>query len=80
MITASEVETAILRHLGQQRACTMEELCGATSCFTLNQVFMAIDRLSRNGKITLRHSSRFTYLISAVVSNTDRQVRSSVDQ
>jgi hypothetical protein len=77
MISDSEVEAAVLRHLGQQRSCTMEELCRATSCFTLNQVFLAIDRLSRNGKISLRHPSRFTYLISAAVSNTDPLVRSS---
>ena len=80
MMTASEVEAAILRHLVKQRTCTMEELCDATSCFTLNQVFMAIDRLSRNGKVSLRPSSRFTYLISAVESHTDRQGRPSADQ
>ncbi len=50
----------------------------AISSFTLHQECLAIDRRSRNGKLSLRHRSRFTYRISTAVSNTSRVFSRSV--
>jgi hypothetical protein len=75
-----EVETAILQHLEEQGSRTIEELVHSLSHFTLNQVFFAIDRLSREGKVSLRHPTRFAYLVSAVGSGTRNQVSLSADR
>lgn len=75
-----EVETAILRYLDEQKSCSIEELFRALSHFTFNQIFSAIDRLSRDGRVSLRHPTPFTYLISAAGSGTRNQVSSSTDR
>lgn len=75
-----EVETAIAQHLETQGACTMEALVHSLTHFTFNQVFFAIDRLSREGKVSLRHPSRFAYLVSGVSSGTRTQASLSADR
>lgn len=74
------VDAAILQHLEEQGSSTMEELVRSLSRFTLNQVFFAIDRLSREGKVSLRHPTRFAYFVSAAVSGTRNQVSPSADR
>ncbi len=69
-----EVETAVLRHLDERASCTIEELFRAFSRFTVNQVFFAMDRLSRDGRVNLRHPDWFTYLVSATGSNSHNQM------
>lgn len=69
-----EVETAVVQHLETQGPCTMEALVHSLPHFTFNRVFFTIDRLSREGKVRLRHPSRFTYLVSAVGSGIRTQV------
>jgi hypothetical protein len=63
MVDAYEVETAILRYLAEQGSRTSEELFRSLSHFTLNQVFFAIDRLSRDGE------SAFDILPSLTISS-----------
>lgn len=65
-----EVETVIVQHLEKQESCTIEELVHSLPRFTFNQVFFTIDRLSREGKVSLRRPTRFTYLVSAAGSGT----------
>ncbi|HLZ35503.1 MAG TPA: hypothetical protein VKP13_15960 [Nitrospira sp.] len=74
-----EVETAILRHLDEHGSATIEELCRSLSRFTLNQVFFAIDRLSREGKVSLRPPTRFAYLVAAAGSATHNQIGPSAN-
>ena len=82
--TRIEVETAIVQHLETQGSSTMEVLVHSLPPslphFTFNQVFFTIDRLSREGKVRLRHPSRFAYLISAVGSGTRTQASLSADR
>jgi len=78
--TRTEVETAIVQHLETQGSCTIEALAHTLSHFTFNQVFFTIDRLSREGRVSLRHPTRFTYLISAVGSGTRTQTSLSADR
>lgn len=75
-----KVENAICQHLEEQGSSTMEELVRSLSRFTLNQVFFAIDRLSREGKVSLRHPTRFTYLVSATGSGTRTLVNPTADR
>ena len=74
------VEAAILQHLNEQDSATMEELFRSLSRFTINQLFFAVDRLSRDGKIRLRQPARFTYLLSTAVSSTRTEVGPSADR
>jgi hypothetical protein len=74
-----QVETAVLRYLDERGSCTIEELFRALSRFTLNQVFFAIDRLSRDGRVSLRHPARFAYLVSVTGSGTHNQTSRAVE-
>jgi hypothetical protein len=78
--TRIEVETAIVQHLETQGSSTIEALVHSLPHFTFNQVFFTIDRLSREGKVSLRHPTRFAYLVSAVGSGTRNQVSHSADR
>jgi hypothetical protein len=69
------VESAILQHLDQHGSCTLEELARMLAGFTLNQVLFGVDRFSRDGRIILRHPSRFDYLVSAMECHTHDQSR-----
>lgn len=73
-----EVEAAILRHVNAYGSSTIEELFRALSRFTLNQVFFAIDRLSRDGRVSLRRPTRDTYLVSGTGSDSHNQIKRSV--
>jgi hypothetical protein len=78
--TRIEVETAIVHHLETQGSCTMETLVHSLPHFTFNQVFFTIDRLSREGRVSLRRPTRFAYLVSAVRSGTRTQASLSADR
>jgi DNA-binding transcriptional regulator PaaX len=59
-----EVEAVILTVLERQGPIPFEELVQLLPAFTWNQVFAAVDRLSREGNLTLRRPNRATYLLS----------------
>lgn len=59
----SEVETAVLQYLLQHRICSMDELFRSLPAFTVNQMFLTVDRLSREGKVLLRYQNRSEYVI-----------------
>lgn len=80
MTHAYPVDAAVLRHLEEQGSTTMEELFRSLSRFTLNQIFFAIDRLSREGKVSLRQPTRFASFVSAAVSGTRTQVSLPADR
>lgn len=73
MGSTCDVETAILQHVNVHGSATVDELFRALSRFTLNQVFFGIDRLSRQCKVSLRHPTRLTYLVSAADPGTPHQ-------
>jgi hypothetical protein len=64
MAGTGEVEKAILGDLARRGPCSIEEMVTHLPGYTWNQVFSAVDRLSRDGKVTLQHPSRFGYHIS----------------
>ena len=65
---SSDVESAILHVVAQRASCTLDELLLTLTNFTFNQVLISVDRLSREGRVTLRRPTQFTYLISHLLS------------
>lgn len=66
MAGTGEVEKAILGDLARRGPCSIEEMVTHLPGYTWNQVFSAVDRLSRESKVRLQHPSRFGYHISLV--------------
>lgn len=64
MTTLTDIEKLITRELTRQGACTLEVLAQQFQTCTWNQVFMAVDLLSRRGTIILRSLPRFQYMVS----------------
>ena len=58
-----DVEAAVLGYVQQCRICSMEELFRNLPAFTVIQMFLTVDRLSREGKIILRYWNRSEYVI-----------------
>ena len=59
-----EIGSLITRQLEQEGPCTMDTLASTLSTCSWNQVFMAVDTLSRERTITLHPYARFQYLVS----------------
>ncbi|HXF93671.1 MAG TPA: hypothetical protein VNK46_13025 [Nitrospiraceae bacterium] len=59
-----QLEAAIYRHVSRVSECSFEELVGWLPQYAWNEVFGTVDRLSRQGRLTLRHPTRFGFLIS----------------
>ena len=57
-----DVETAVWTYLQQCRICSMEELFRHVPAFTANQLFLTVDRLSREGRVVLRYRNRAEYV------------------
>jgi hypothetical protein len=64
MATLADIEGLITRELTRSGACTLEVLAQQLQTCTWNQVFMAVDILSRKGAIVLRPLPRFQYMVS----------------
>lgn len=64
MSQLKETKAALFGVLAEQGPCTFEALIQSLPDFTWNQIFMAVDELSREDKLTLRCPERFTFLIS----------------
>lgn len=60
---AYDMESAVWAYLERCRICSMEELFRHVPVFTANQLFLTVDRLSREGKIVLRYRNRAEYVM-----------------
>ncbi|MBI4003382.1 MAG: hypothetical protein HY348_16585 [Nitrospira defluvii] len=58
-----DVETAVLQYLQQHWISPMEELFRNLPALTVNQMFLTVDRLSREGKVLLRYQNHSEYVI-----------------
>jgi len=72
-----DVESAILETLERGGPCSLDELYQALSDYSWNQVFAAVDRLSRNGRLLLRRPGRFDYRVSIAMSGANAPVHPS---
>ena len=64
MAQSTTVEVQVIDIVRRNRACDLEEVMRQCINLTWNQVFLAVDRLSRNGKIKLTPSGRGTYTLT----------------
>lgn len=64
MMRAQDIDQAIIHDLTAHGTCQVEDMVERLAGFTWNQVFSAIDRLSRDGTLALQRPARFGYEIS----------------
>lgn len=64
MMRAQDIDQAIIHDLTAHGTCQVEDMVERLAGFTWNQVFSAIDRLSRDGILALQRPARFGYEIS----------------
>ena len=60
-ITADDQVIDVMLH---SRTCDLEEITRQCSNLTWNQVFLAVDRMSRSGEIRLVPRGRGTYMVT----------------
>lgn len=65
------VEARILHELKHRGPCTFETLTSTLPHCSWNQLFMAVDMLSREGTLCLRPQARSQYLVSLAVPQRD---------
>ena len=64
MMRAQDIDQAIVHDLTAHGTCQVDAMVERLAGFTWNQVFSAIDRLSRDGTLALQLPARFGYEIS----------------
>lgn len=64
MLQTDSLEAAIRRELGRGGPCTLEELNERLPYYSWNQVFAAIDRLNREGIVTVQRPDSLDYTLS----------------
>ena len=64
MRQTDSLESAIRQELAQAGTCTLEELNERLPYYSWNQVFSAVDRLSREGTVTLQRPDSSDYVLS----------------
>lgn len=79
MMRAHDVDQAIIHDLTAHGACQVEDMVERLAGFTWNQVFSAIDRLSREGTLALQRPARFGYEIS-ITSRRNRMLEAEVSR
>lgn len=78
MMDAQNVDQAILLDLTAHGICQVEDMAQRLGGFTWNQVFSAIDRLSRDGTLALQRRAR-GYEIS-ITSGRNRTLEAEVSR
>ena len=64
MLQIDDLESAIRQELARVGTCTLEELNKRLPYYSWNQVFAAVDRLNREGTVTLQHPDSSDYMLS----------------
>jgi len=64
MAQVLSIESAIHEQLAQAGTCSLDELAALLPGYSWAQVFAAVDRLTREGTVTLKHPAPFRYLLS----------------
>lgn len=54
-----DIDRALIRQLSSVGSCQVEEMAERLTGFTWNQMFAAIDRLSRKGTLAIHRPARF---------------------
>ena len=64
MLQTDDLESAIRQELARVGTCTLEVLNERLPYFSWNQVFAAVDRLNREGTVTLQRPDSLCYILS----------------
>ncbi len=64
MAQAYSLESAIHQQLALVNSCSLDELAALLPGYSWAQVFAAVDRMTREGTVTLKHPGQFRYLLS----------------
>jgi hypothetical protein len=72
------VEDQVINMLHKTHACDIEEITRQCTNLTWNQVFLAVDRLSRSGEITLVPRGRGMYTVTFPLRQDGRPDRRSL--
>lgn len=64
MTSTSSIQSAIRTDLILKGPCTLQALLNRLPQYSWSEVFAAIDQLSREGSLVLRHPTRFDYEVS----------------
>jgi hypothetical protein len=64
MLRTDSLESAIRQILAQVGTCTLEELNERLPHYSWNRVFAAVDRLNRQGAVTLQRPDSSDYILS----------------
>jgi hypothetical protein len=64
MAQAYVIESAIHQQLARAGTCSLDELAALLPGYSWAQVFAAVDRMTREGTVTLKHPGPFRYLLS----------------
>ena len=58
------IDVVICQEVTSLVSCTLDELAQRVPAYSWAQVFASVDRLSRQGTLTLRRTSRFGFVLS----------------
>jgi hypothetical protein len=64
MAQAYLIESSIHQQLARAGTCSLDELAALLPGYSWAQVFAAVDRLTREGTVALKHPAPFRYLLS----------------
>jgi hypothetical protein len=64
MAQVCSIESAIQQQLARAGSCSLDELAALLPVYSWAQVFAAVDRLTREGTVTLKHAAPFRNLLS----------------
>jgi len=64
MAQAYSIESDIQQQLARAGTCSLDDLAALLPVYSWGQVFAAVDRLTREGTVTLKHAAPFRYLLS----------------
>lgn len=78
MIQHTTVEELLIDIVHRTHSCDLEEVMRQSANFTWNQVFLAVDRLSRSGEIVLMPGDRGLYTLTLPQEQEDRPDRRSL--
>jgi len=78
MLKTDALESAIREILARVGICTLEELNERLPYYSWNQMFAAVDRLNREGTVTLQRPGSSDYLVSLAPGRSIRTGTSNV--
>lgn len=77
-IAQTLLQDAVIDILARTRPCTMDDVVGALPNHNWNEVFIAVDEMSRDGRVVLRRLSESGYQLSLSAScQANRRARRS---